>query len=114
MGVGYSFSIGKDFNGRVGVERWMYQEDGGKNDVGILSFNYGGLPVDLGLGLTKLLDDEGLQITGNVSKNVGIGTLGGFNLSITPSASFTVTDKYFGVSGHTNDIYGLTLSFDEI
>ncbi len=108
VGVGYSFSKG-NFSGRVGIARWMYEEDGGKNDVAELSLRYGGLPVDIELGITKILDDKGTQVTGRVSKTFELGKMKDIDFTLTPSLKATYLDNYFGLSGHSNDIFGISL-----
>lgn len=112
VGIGYSFSKG-NFSGRAGVSRWMYEEDGGKNDALELNVYYSGLPVDLGVGIIKILDDKGTQITGSVSKKFEIGKIDDIKFTLTPSAKFTYLDEYFGLSGHSNDVYGLSLGVDK-
>jgi len=108
VGIGYSFSKG-DLSGRAGLTRWMYEEDGGKNDIFDLSLRYGGLPVDLGVAVTKILDDKGTQITGSVSRTFDIGKVKDIEFKLTPSFKATYLDNYFGLSGHSNDIFGLSL-----
>ena len=112
VSFGYSFSK-DDFRGRVGLSRWMYEENGGKNDAFDLNVYYSGLPVDLGVGITKILDDKGTQITGSVSKRFEIGEIDDTKFTLTPSARFTYLDEFFGLSGHSNDVYGLSLGVDK-
>lgn len=109
FGVGYSFKL-KNLSGRIGIERWEYTEAGGKNDVLVGNLNYNELPVSLGLKVSQFIDEDWTQLTASVSKDIEIGTVKGFALKLIPQAKFTYLDKFFGVTGHSNDVYSLTLN----
>ena len=59
------------------------------------------------------MDDKGTQITGSVSKRFGIGKVDDINFTLTPSARFTYLDNYFGLSGYSNSVAGLSFGMDK-
>ena len=63
----------------------------------------------MGVAVTKILDDKGTQITGSVSRTFDIGKVKDIEFKLTPSFKATYLDNYFGLSGHSNDIFGLSL-----
>ena len=72
--VGYSGKIGHNLSGRIGLARWEFTEDGGKNDAA--SASYTGLPVELRVKATKLLGADGLELKAGASQNIQIGKIG--------------------------------------
>jgi hypothetical protein len=109
IGLGYSFTKG-NFNGRIGLERRIYTENGGKNDVLVGKIGYNGLPINLGVEVTKVIDEVGTQITGTISKSFDLGNIKGIPVTLAPSVKATYLDNFFGVSGHSNNVYGLSLN----
>ena len=108
-GIGYSFEL-FNLNGRIGIERWNYKETSGKNDVIISDISYNELPFILSLKVTDVIDDDGTQITTSISKDIEIGKRFGLSLKLIPQAKLIYLDNFFGVTGHSNDVYGITLN----
>jgi hypothetical protein len=59
--------------------------------------------------INKLINDEGIQATIAISKNFYLHTIKEYTVETTPYLKTTYLYKFFGVSGRSNDIYGIKL-----
>lgn len=84
---------------------------GPSQSVGLMSrLNYSGL-VDLTIELTQMLSDGcGREYDLIASKPFDLGKFGDFDLAITPQASVSYLENFFGVDGLSNIQYGAGLS----
>ena len=104
--VGYSGKIGHNLSGRIGLARWEFTEDGGKNDAAIASASYTGLPVGLSLKATKLLDADGLELKATAFKDFPLGKVGEASISLRPEVRAVCLDDFFGVTNCPSGIVG--------
>jgi len=108
LSLGYSFAK-NGFDGRVSIERWFFFELEAQSTAFISKLNYRKLPVTLGVQLTKLVGNHGTEAKAIISKPFNIGSIYDFSLTLTPTFKMVYTDEYYGVSGHSNNVYSLSL-----
>jgi len=104
--LGYSGKIGPNLSGRIGLARWEFTETGGKNDAAIASASYTGLPVELRIKATKLLDADGLELKATAFKDFQLGKVGEASISLRPEVRAVCLNDFFGVTDCPSGIVG--------
>lgn len=95
IGVGYSFSRG-EFKGRIGVERYFFEEDEMKGDFFVGDIAYEKLPLDLSGRVVMDLSNKGTLSEFSLSKSFNLRKSKKIPIILTPSVTVGCLDGFFG------------------